>query len=162
MVGRARFMSLALGPPLGDNSPQNVAIGLKTDPVAFGTAAGAAVIRNSQRCRRFASGPIDSRSQLSKIGMPIETITNLWIRCGTPSTPDGMTSCAPSPPNLATSRRLEPTRAGGVQSRQAGFLGTPGSFGVAACPTARPDENHVARSNLGWISTGPGSLPITS
>lgn len=73
-------MSLALGPPLGDNSPQNVAIGLKTDPVAFGTAAGAAVIRNSQRCRRFASRPIDSRSQLSKIGMPIENVRRYQIK----------------------------------------------------------------------------------
>ena len=51
----------------------------------------------------FASRPISSRSQLSKIGMHIETITNSWIGCGTPSTPDGMTSCAPSPPNIATS-----------------------------------------------------------
>jgi len=93
-------------PRLCHNSPQNVAIGFKTDPVAFGTAAGAAVTRNSQRCRRFASRPINSRSQLSKIGMPIETITNSWIGCGTPSTPDGMTSLAPSPPNIATSRAL--------------------------------------------------------
>ena len=38
--------------------------------------------------------------------MHIETITNSWIGCGTPSTPDGMTSCAPSPPNIATSSAL--------------------------------------------------------
>ena len=58
--------------------------------------------------------------------------------------------------------RLEPTRAGGVQSRQAGFLDTPGSFGVAACPTVRSDENHVARSNLDVDLDRAGQLPITS
>src|SRR6185437_10387463 len=52
---------------------QNVAMGFNTDPVAPGTAAGAAVTRNSQRFRRSASRPINSRSRLSKIGIPIAT-----------------------------------------------------------------------------------------
>src|ERR1700686_4711631 len=52
---------------------QKVAIGFNTEPVAKGTAAGDAVTRNSQRLRLAASLPICSRSQLSKIGIPIAT-----------------------------------------------------------------------------------------
>lgn len=60
--------------------------------------------------------------------MPIETITNSWIGCGTPSTPDDLLrSVAAQYRDIA---RLKPTRAGGVQSRQAGFPDTPGSLGV--------------------------------
>src|SRR5215471_20750238 len=53
---------------------QNVAIGLSTDPVAPGTAAGEAVTRNSQRLRLSASRPTSSRSRLSKMGMPMATM----------------------------------------------------------------------------------------
>ena len=43
---------------------QKVAMGLSTEPVAPGTAAGEAVTRNSQRLRCSASRPTNSRSQI--------------------------------------------------------------------------------------------------
>ncbi len=59
------------------HTPQNVAIGFSAEPVAPGTASGAAVMRKSQRCRRFASLLINSRSQLSKMGIPMATNTSV-------------------------------------------------------------------------------------
>src|SRR5262245_6927999 len=79
-------------------------MGFRAEPVAPGTANGAAVNRNSQRCLRFDSLLSSSRSQLSKIGIPIATRTSVWIGCTTPSIPDGMTSLAASLPSIATSR----------------------------------------------------------
>src|SRR5215467_11909651 len=56
--------------------PQNVAIGFSGEPVPPPTARGAAVIRNSQRCCLLAISLSDSRSQLSKIGIPMAISTS--------------------------------------------------------------------------------------
>ena len=52
---------------------QNVAIGFNGDPVPPFTGIGAALTRNIQRFRFAAASPSASRSQLSKIGVPIAT-----------------------------------------------------------------------------------------
>src|SRR5207237_562456 len=71
---------IVTAPDAGTNayqySTQNVATGFNGDPVPPPTVNGAAVIRNSQRCSRLAASLSASRSQLSKIGMPIAISTS--------------------------------------------------------------------------------------
>jgi hypothetical protein len=50
---------------------QKIAVGLIGEPVPPGTASGASVNRNTQRCCSAATWATRSRSMLSIIGMPI-------------------------------------------------------------------------------------------
>ena len=84
--------------------PQKVAIGFSGDPVPPSTGSGAAVTRNSQRLSRSESFASSSRSQLSKIGIPIALSVSRCTGWATSVTRDGITSLAASLPNIATSR----------------------------------------------------------
>src|ERR1051325_1172742 len=81
-----------------------MAIGLRGEPVPPGMGIGEAVIRNAQRLRFAAAAERASRSQLSKMGVPIAISRSWCIGCVTPDTPEGMTSVAASLPTMATSR----------------------------------------------------------
>jgi hypothetical protein len=93
--------SRSLDTPRGSHplpSFQNVATGFSGDPDPPTTASGAAVSKNAQRFRLLAASDSASKSQLSKIGVPIATSNN-WCRgCATPGTPEGATSVAASSP----------------------------------------------------------------
>src|SRR5436190_24319816 len=85
---------------------QNIAIALSGKPVPLVTGTGAIVSMNSQRFSLAAVSPSASRSWLSSRLIPSAVIISVWIGRVTPSTFDGVTSWAASPPRNATPRAL--------------------------------------------------------